>query len=106
MRPALPALLILAAGLHAQPSGPLTFDVATVKPAAPFEPGKPMMMGIRGGPGSADPGQVSGTATLSMLLMNAYDVKPYQITGPPWLNIERYESSQKFPPEPPKIRSK
>ncbi len=93
MRNAILALLILAAGVPAQ-----TFEVATVKPATPPEPGKPMMMGIRGGPGSADPGQISANVTLSMLLMNAYDVKAYQITGPPWLNMERYEVIAKIPP--------
>ena len=102
MRNAILVVLILAAQpfiatAHAQPSGQFTFDVATVKPAAPPEPGKPMMMGIRGGPGSADPGQISANVTLSMLLMNAYDVKAYQITGPPWLNMERYDIIAKVP---------
>jgi uncharacterized protein (TIGR03435 family) len=102
MRNAILFVLILAARLfvataHAQPSGTLTFEVATVKPAEEPEPGKPMMIGIRGGPGSADPGQIRGTVTLSMLLMTAYDVKAYQITGPSWLNIERYEVIAKVP---------
>lgn len=97
MRNAILTLFILAAGVCAQPPGALTFDVATVKPTAPPEPGKPMMIGVRGGPGSADPGQISGTVTLSMLLLTAYDVKPYQITGPPWLNMERYDIIAKVP---------
>jgi hypothetical protein len=79
MRNAILSALILAAGLHAQPAGALTFEVATVKPAEPPEPGKRMMMGISGGPGFADPGQISANVTLSMLLMTAYDVRPYQI---------------------------
>jgi len=102
MRTAIFAVLILPAplfvvGAQAQPSAPLTFEVATVKPAAAPEPGKFMMIGISGGPGSADPGQIRGIATLSMLLMTAYDVKTYQITGPPWLNMERYEIIAKVP---------
>src|ERR1700735_4926541 len=92
MRKAILAVLILAASVYAQ-----TFDVATVKPAASPEPGKPMRIGFSGGPGSRDPGQISGTVTLSMLVMNAYDVKAYQITGPPWLNMERYEIIAKVP---------
>jgi uncharacterized protein (TIGR03435 family) len=56
-----------------------------------------MMIGIRGGPGSADPGQISANVTLSMLLMTAYDVKAYQITGPSWLNMERYDITAKIP---------
>src|SRR3984885_4638386 len=97
MRHAILVVLILAASVHAQPTGTLTFDVATVKPAAPPEPGKPMMIGIRGGPGSADPGQISANVTLKMLVTNAYDVKSYQITGPPWLDSERYDIIAKVP---------
>jgi len=92
MRNAFLSVLILAASIPAQ-----TFEVATVKPAEPPEPGKRMMMGISGGPGSRDPGQISANVTLSMLLINAYDVKPYQITGPPWRNVERYEIIAKVP---------
>jgi len=92
MRNAILAVLILAASLCAQ-----TFEVATVKPADPPEPGKRMLIGLSGGPGSADPGQIHGSVTLSMLLMTAYDVKSYQITGPSWLNMERYEVIAKVP---------
>jgi len=92
MRNASLAVLILAASAYAQ-----TFEVATVKPAETPTTGERMMIGIRGGPGSADPGQISANATLSMLLMNAYDVKPYQIIGPPWLNMERYQIIAKVP---------
>jgi uncharacterized protein (TIGR03435 family) len=92
MRNAFLALLTLAASLCAQ-----TFDVATVKPAEAPVPGERMMIGIAGGPGTRDPGQISANATLSMLLMTAYDVKAYQITGPPWLNMERYQIMAKVP---------
>jgi uncharacterized protein (TIGR03435 family) len=90
--------LTLAAGAYAQPAAPLTFEVATVKAAAPPEPGQRMMMGIGGGPGSRDPGQITANGTtLKMLLMTAYDVKPYQINGPAWLDSERYDIIAKVP---------
>lgn len=66
----------------------LKFEVATVKPAAPLT-GR----GIpRGGPGSADPGRVN-YASLSVkgLLGVAYDTKSNQITGPAWIDTERYD---------------
>ncbi len=93
MRNTISLVLILAASAYAQ-----TFEVATVKPTVPPEPGKPMFFGSRGGPGSADPGQITANgSTLKMLLMTAYDVKPYQITAPPWLDTERYDIIAKVP---------
>jgi uncharacterized protein (TIGR03435 family) len=98
MRNAILVVLILGAGLHAQPAAPLTFDVATIKSSEPPEPGKPMFFGTRGGPGSADPGQINATrTTLKQLLMSAYGMKPYQITGPPWLDSEPYDIIAKVP---------
>jgi uncharacterized protein (TIGR03435 family) len=51
-----------------------------------------------GGPGTTDPGQItwSGT-TLKTLLATAYDVKQYQISGPTWLDSERYAIAVKLP---------
>jgi uncharacterized protein (TIGR03435 family) len=76
----------------------LTFEVASVKPAPPPNPGGPMFVGSRGGPGTPDPGQITWTnATLKNLLMIAYDVKLYQINGPSWLDTERYNIVAKVP---------
>jgi len=98
MRNAFLLVLILAGSVHAQPSAPLTFEVATIKPTPPPEPGKPVFLGTRGGPGSADPGQITATrTTLKQLLMTAYDVKPYQITGPPWIDTDPYDIIAKVP---------
>jgi len=52
---------------------------------------------LRGGPGTTSPGQLSGTATLTTLLMRAYDLKDYQILGPGWIGSERYEIVAKIP---------
>jgi len=68
-----------------------SFEVASVKRSAPVKPG--VFFGpARGGPGSADPGQITWSyATLKGMLMMAYDVKNYQVSGPDWLNTERYD---------------
>jgi uncharacterized protein (TIGR03435 family) len=68
-----------------------TFDVATVKPSPPLTGGG-IRIGMNGGPGTRDPGRASYTGvTLKMLMQNAYGVKPYQISGPGWLDTERYD---------------
>jgi uncharacterized protein (TIGR03435 family) len=86
-----------------QTAANLTFDVASVKPAAP--PPQPgggrsggVFVGRRGGPGTADPGQITwNNATLKNLLTAAYDVKPFQVSGPAWLDTERYDIVAKVP---------
>jgi uncharacterized protein (TIGR03435 family) len=68
-----------------------TFEVASVKPAAPIIGNRIMVM-MRGGPGSNDPGQITySNVTLYNVLMNAYGVKSFQISGPGWLDSERYD---------------
>jgi uncharacterized protein (TIGR03435 family) len=63
----------------------VTFEAASVKPAGPFVPGE--MGGMRGGPGTGDPGRITiPRATLANLLTRAYDVWVDQISGPAWLN--------------------
>lgn len=74
-----------------------TFEVASVKPSAP--PGGTanmvrMMMGSRFGPGTADPTRwACDNCPLSMLLTQAYNLKRFQITGPAWLDSERFDIS-------------
>lgn len=76
----------------------LTFEVASVKPAAPPAADGRMFFGGRGGPGTPDPGQITWTnATLKTLLTIAYDVKNYQVNGPAWLDTERYDIIAKVP---------
>jgi uncharacterized protein (TIGR03435 family) len=74
-----------------------TFEVASVKPAAPIAGNRIMVM-MRGGPGSPDPGQITYTnVTVKNVLMTAYGVKGFQITGPGWLDSERYDIVAKLP---------
>src|SRR5271155_112005 len=80
----------------------LTFDAASVKPAeAPAMNGRGMIMmrGPSGGPGTKDPGHVRYPYTnLKTLLTNAYNVKNFQITGPSWLETERFDVEATMPP--------
>ncbi len=73
------------------------FEVASIKPAAPQSDGNiRVMMG-------GDPGRVNyANVTLKNVLARAYDVKSYQITGPSWLDSERYDIVAKVPDGAPK----
>ncbi|HLH43019.1 MAG TPA: TIGR03435 family protein [Bryobacteraceae bacterium] len=74
-----------------QAAGKLEFEAATVKPTAPLGNGA-IVIGGKGGPGSADPGRINYNGLpLKMLLATAYGVKPYQISGPAWLDSERFD---------------
>jgi uncharacterized protein (TIGR03435 family) len=100
------ALSVLAASGQTPPGAP-AFEVASVKPAAP-DAGRTMpfingpaeeLMRFRGGPGSNDPGRIDYLGvTLKMLLKRAYDVAADQISGPGWLDTERYDIVAKVPP--------
>ena len=83
----------------AQPSPEkLTFEVASVKPATPPSNPGMLMIRMRGGPGTPDPGQISySNVTQRLLLAKAYGVQDYQISGPAWLDSERYEVVAKVP---------
>ncbi len=81
------------------------FEVASIKPAAPMQSGR-MMVGVRGGPGTPEPGQMTFTnVSLSNLIQKAYDVKDYQVTGPDWLDSVRFDISAKVPAGTTKAQS-
>jgi len=71
----------------------LKFEVASVRPAPPVPPTGGVYFGpARGGPGTPDPGQITWSyATLKAILLTAFDAKNYQISGPAWLDTERYD---------------
>ena len=94
--------LVLACSAVAQTPDPnLTFDVATVKPAPPptAADGRRMIrMGSSGGPGTADPGQINYSfMNLHQLIVLAYGVKSYQVTGPSTIDSDRFEITAKIP---------
>ena len=69
------------------------FDVASVKPAQPSADGRVRVQ--MGG----DPGMDRMTnVTLRDYLRAAYGVKDFQISGPDWLDIERFDIMAKMPP--------
>lgn len=94
------AIAVIACASASGQGGKLSFEVASVKPSPPLPPGgRGVYFGPpRGGPGTPDPGQIAWSyATLSNLLMTAYGVKAYQLHGPVWLRIERYDIVAKVP---------
>lgn len=101
MRQILPSLAVFACAVFGQSTENLTFEVASVKPAAPSPEGR-IFVGGRGGPGTADPGQITrSNSTLKNLIMAAYDVRNYQVSAPAsitsWLDTERYDVVAKVP---------
>ncbi|HEY1755391.1 MAG TPA: TIGR03435 family protein [Bryobacteraceae bacterium] len=90
-------IVIAAFSLGAQSPA---FEVATVRPAAPNPASQlPRMFQARGGPGTADPGQINYTGIpMRELLRLAYGLKlPYQFSGPGWMETERYDIAAKIP---------
>ena len=76
--------LLLLAAVVQQP--PVAFEAASVKPAQRMTPG----LRISGS-------QVAGIANMKTLLRWAYGLHPYQISGPAWIESERYEIAAKLP---------
>jgi uncharacterized protein (TIGR03435 family) len=80
------------------PTAPLSFEVASLKPAAP-----PSGRGMRIVMGGNDPGRLNySNVSMRDLIRQAYQLKDYQITGPEWLDTERYELVAKLPDGAPK----
>ncbi|MGA3186953.1 MAG: TIGR03435 family protein [Bryobacteraceae bacterium] len=80
------------------------FEAASVKPAAPPDSGR-MMVGMRGGPGSSDPGRINYTnVQLKEVMAAAYDVKVHQISGPDWLDSERFDITATMAPDTTKAQ--
>jgi uncharacterized protein (TIGR03435 family) len=98
----------VVAASTAIPAQGQSFDVASVKavaappgmdPAA-LDPALGALMRFHGGPGSSDPGRIRySQVTLKMLLERAYDLRPEQISGPNWIDSQRYVVEARLPPE-------
>lgn len=94
-RKILAAGLTLAAYALAQTppaSAPLSFEAASIKPSAPMMGGR-IMVRMGGDPGRLNYSGVS----LRDLIRNAYQLKDYQISGPDWINTERFDVVAKLP---------
>jgi len=76
----------------------LSFEVASVKPAAPSADGL-VMRRATGGPGTPDPGTLNYTnIPLKLMVVRAYDLKQYQVEGPDWIDSIGYDVTAKIPP--------
>jgi uncharacterized protein (TIGR03435 family) len=87
---------------NAQPATiPSTFEVASVKRAAPLQSGAQTMGAMRAtrsGILSEAPDRITyRNATLKAMLLRAYNLKPYQVSGPAWLDDERYDVDATLP---------
>jgi uncharacterized protein (TIGR03435 family) len=88
-----PAVVLPASDTSA---APLAFEVATIKLALPIQQqvlsGKPHI-GV-----NVDGARVDiGAMSLADLIGIAYKVKPHQISGPDWLNVDRFDVMAKIP---------
>jgi len=99
---------VLGCGLWADETAKAPeFEAVSIKPAdmpsmaAAMAGGGGRMMvrvGCTGGPGSTDPGRlVCNGVNARMLIMRAYNLKTYQITGPGFVDSERYDITAKIP---------
>ena len=73
------------------------FEVASVKPSKPAIDGR-LMIQIGG-----DPGRINYTnMSLKMLITRAFGVKDYQVSGPDWMDTERFDDTATHSPKTPR----
>ena len=85
-------LLFSVGALFAQTPAPPAFEVATVKQSPPQPMGQ---MQVRMG---GDAGRINYNAvSFKDLVRRAYDVRTYQVSGPSWIDTERYDVTAKIP---------
>jgi len=89
-------LLVLAAtAVYGQS---LNFEVVSIKPAPPPAPGQGMRVSANGGPGSKNPGRwTCENMSLSNLVSNAFELRPFPLNAPDWTNTERFNINAKVP---------
>src|SRR5271169_2577958 len=89
-------LLFSAAAAYGQDGA---FEVASVRPAPP-PTGNGISRHSQGGPGSKDPGRIHyENVTIRSLIMRAYNLKDYQVTGSDWISSEGYDITATLPPD-------
>jgi uncharacterized protein (TIGR03435 family) len=78
------ALLISGSLVHVGGQAPPQFDAATIKPD---QLGRPGAWGMKGGPGTSDPGRVTWQeVSLRDLMATAFHVDPRNVLGPSWIS--------------------
>jgi uncharacterized protein (TIGR03435 family) len=91
------AALVIALTVHGAIAQQAQFEVASLKPAGP----NATIVGplFAGGPGTNNPGHiVYRGASLTYLLMTAYKLKDFQLSGPKWMDTARFYIDAKLPP--------
>lgn len=74
----------------------LTFEVASVRPAPPWKPG--VVRKCSGGPDTSDSEFFKcSSATITMLVWKAYDVKFYLLKAEDWMQTYNYDVTAKIP---------
>src|ERR1039458_8844056 len=89
-------ILLGLAALLAQAGRAQSFEVASIKPAPSLEEmvrSRQMHLGVNVDPAFADIGAFS----LADLVGYAFRIRPFQISGPEWLNGQRFDIRAKLP---------
>lgn len=83
--------------LHGQVPAKLEFEVASVRPSIPLT--TPGNSGMKGGPGTPDPERFTWTnVSLTRILLKAYGILNYRLSGPDWLDSARFDIAARVPP--------
>jgi uncharacterized protein (TIGR03435 family) len=92
------AVLLSATWSDAQTPVGLSFEVASIKPSAPLDPTKRPEGPVRYVGMEVDKARVDiARMSLADLIGAAYQVKPYQISGPDWMGNQRFDILAKLP---------
>jgi uncharacterized protein (TIGR03435 family) len=87
----------LVFGCYAQPAQRLEFEAASIKPVPPFDGGRPLRMGCRGGPGTDDPVlYICENWSLANMVNMAYALGPNQLSAPDWMNRALFDISARL----------
>ena len=82
--------------MSGQPAGGLVFEVASIRPVP--APTGGVARGPSGGPGTRDPGLYTCTfCGLIPLILQAYDLKDFQLSAPNWIQNELFDINAKVP---------
>lgn len=97
MKATLSTLFFLGCTVVASAQSPQqSFEVASIRISRPSAPMHARSTGL--GAVAQDPGMISLTQiSLRSLLMRAYGLKEFQISGPDWIDAARYDVSAKLP---------
>jgi uncharacterized protein (TIGR03435 family) len=91
-------ILLASSAVFGQTTAPrLSFEVASIKPAPPPSENR-MQVRMGGDAGRLDLQNVS----LMQVITRAYGIKDFQVTGPDWLNADRFNIVAKMPEGTPK----